>query len=193
MTHEVEKWDAEDWLQQNKDIWNHPMVTDRTDKNAYEVADLMADFANHIINKQKQKTIDMKQTAVEWLIKQLRQLAFNQKTHLGLGDIRVTQGLLDELHEQAKEIEEQQRIDAIKNELKLIGNYFDVSKLETKEQGHHIRFTAILKDRFDYYNETYGGNKQECQFEPDSNLTSATKCKWCGQEKWQHKTYGGNK
>jgi hypothetical protein len=32
-----------------------------------------------------------------------------------------------------------------------------------------------------------------CQFEPDSNLTSATKCKWCGKEKWQHKTYGGNK
>lgn len=60
MTHEVDKWDAEDWLQQNKDIWNHPMVTDRTDKNAYEVADLMADFANYILDKQKQKTKDMK-------------------------------------------------------------------------------------------------------------------------------------
>jgi len=52
MTHEVDKWDAEEWLQHNKDIWNHPMVTDRTDRNAYEVADLMADFANHIITKQ---------------------------------------------------------------------------------------------------------------------------------------------
>jgi len=52
MTHEVDKWDAEEWMQQNKDIWNHPMVTDRTDRNAYEVADLMAEFANHIINKQ---------------------------------------------------------------------------------------------------------------------------------------------
>jgi hypothetical protein len=52
MTHEVDKWDAEEWLQHNKDIWNHPMVTDRTDRNAYEVADLMAEFANHIINKQ---------------------------------------------------------------------------------------------------------------------------------------------
>jgi hypothetical protein len=57
------------------------------------------------------------------------------------------------------EVEKQQTKDAIKNELKLIGNYFDVSKLETKEQGHHIRFTAILKDRFDYYNKTHGGNK----------------------------------
>jgi len=36
---------------------------------------------------------------------------------------------------------------------------FDVSKLETKEQGHHIRFIAILKDKFDYYNKTHGGNK----------------------------------
>ncbi len=43
MTQEVDKWDAEEWLQHNKDIWNHP------------VADLMADFANYIINKQKQK------------------------------------------------------------------------------------------------------------------------------------------
>lgn len=52
MTHEVDKWDAEEWLQHNKDIWNHPMVTDRIDRNAYEVADLMAEFTNHIINKQ---------------------------------------------------------------------------------------------------------------------------------------------
>ena len=52
MTHEVDKWDAEEWLQHNKDIWNHPMVTDSTDRNAYEVADLMAEFTNHIINKQ---------------------------------------------------------------------------------------------------------------------------------------------
>jgi hypothetical protein len=52
MTHEVDKWDAEEWLQHNKDIWNHPMVTDRTDRNAYEVADLMAEFTNHIIKKQ---------------------------------------------------------------------------------------------------------------------------------------------
>jgi hypothetical protein len=62
-------------------------------------------------------------------------------------------------YEQAKEIEKQQKMDAIKNELKLIGNYFDVSKLETKEQKHHIRFTAILKDRFDYYNKTYEDKK----------------------------------
>lgn len=51
-------------------------------------------------------------TAVEWLVEQLRQLAFNQKTHLGMGDVRVTQGLLDELHEQAKAMEKEQIINA---------------------------------------------------------------------------------
>ena len=32
-----------------------------------------------------------------------------------------------------------------------------------------------------------------CQFEVDNSTSSATKCKWCGQEKWQHKTYGSKK
>ena len=43
-----------------------------------------------------------------------------------------------------------------------------------------------------YYNETYGGNKVECQFEMDTSTSSATKCKFCGKEKWQH-INGGNK
>ena len=55
MTQEIDKWDVEQWLQQNKDIWNHPMITDRTDKNAYEVADLIAEFTNYIIKKQNNK------------------------------------------------------------------------------------------------------------------------------------------
>jgi hypothetical protein len=52
MTHKVDRWDAEEWLQENKDIWNHPMVRDRTESNGYEVADLMAEFANYILSKQ---------------------------------------------------------------------------------------------------------------------------------------------
>lgn len=55
MIQEIDKWDVEQWLQENKDIWNHPMITDRTDKNAYEVADLMAEFTNYIIKKQNNK------------------------------------------------------------------------------------------------------------------------------------------
>jgi len=83
------------------------------------------------------------QTAVEWFLDELLKRGYIN---------RFPAIQFDE----AKEMERQQRKDAIKNELKLIGNYFDVSKLETKEQRHHIRFTSILKDRFDYYNETFG-------------------------------------
>ena len=42
----IERFDAEDWLGENKDIWSHPRITDRNDKESYEVADLMAEFAN---------------------------------------------------------------------------------------------------------------------------------------------------
>jgi hypothetical protein len=44
-TDEADRWDAEEYLN-TKDIWNHPMVSDRTNKNGYEVADLMAEFTN---------------------------------------------------------------------------------------------------------------------------------------------------
>lgn len=57
------------------------------------------------------------QTAVEWLIDQLRQLSHSLEAHLGMGDIRVTQGMLDDLEEQAKEMEKKQlniaRLDSI--------------------------------------------------------------------------------
>lgn len=39
--------DAEEWLQNERDIWNHPYVSDRTNKNTYELAELLADFANY--------------------------------------------------------------------------------------------------------------------------------------------------
>lgn len=47
------------------------------------------------------------QTAVEWLVEQLRQLAHNPKTHLGMGDVMVTQGCLDDLLQQAKQMEKE--------------------------------------------------------------------------------------
>jgi len=86
----------------------------------------------------------MKQTAIEWLEEQY----YESEGKLTRHDF-----------EQAKKMEREQMIDAIKTEIKLIGNYFDVDKLEQREQGHHIRFTCILKDRFDHYNKTYGGVK----------------------------------
>lgn len=62
-----------------------------------------------IMNDDAKDGLYNKQTAVEWLIDQLRQLAHNQSTHLGMGDIRVTQGMLDDFEEQAKEIEKHQQ------------------------------------------------------------------------------------
>ena len=41
----TEVFDAEEFLNK-KDIWNHPFVSDRNNKNSYEVAELMAEFAN---------------------------------------------------------------------------------------------------------------------------------------------------
>lgn len=99
---------------------------------------------------------ETKQTAVEWLVQQLK-----EQEYLGVfctpnawsSEEEIMKGIVDK----AKEMEKEQTNNAIKSELKLIGNYFDVSKLDAKEQAHHIRFTSILKDRFDFYNETYGG------------------------------------
>jgi len=114
-------------------------------------------------SKQKQLITDiMNEDAKDGLYKQ--QTAVDilcGKLAMKLGIPQAITFYIDHQEEirEAKEMEEQQTKDAIKNELKLIGNYFDVSKLETKEQGHHIRFTAILKDRFDYYNKIYGGDK----------------------------------
>ena len=39
------------------------------------------------------------------------------------------------------------------DELKLIGNYFDVNNLDVYEQKHHIRFTSIIKDRINFYDK----------------------------------------
>jgi hypothetical protein len=104
-----------------------------------------------IMNEDAKDGLYKKQTAVEWLAEQIEQYILTYSN--------LPQNVLSKFKKQAKEMEEQQRIDAIKNELKLIGNYFDVGKLDQREQGHHIRFTSILKDRFDFYNETNGGNK----------------------------------
>ena len=69
------------------------------------------------------------------------------------------------------------------------------AKEKEKEQ-HEKTYNQSLMSNFQsfdhYYKETYGGNKVECQFEMDTSTSSATKCKFCGKEKWQH-INGGNK
>jgi len=63
----------------------------------------------------------MKQTAVEWLVDELRKLAHDKSHHLGIGDIRISQGHLDELEEQAKVMETQQQ-GYSEEEVELIAN-----------------------------------------------------------------------
>ena len=36
-------------------------------------------------------------------------------------------------------------------------------------------------------------NNKQCQFEASRQTSSATICKWCGREKWQHNTTMNNK
>ena len=85
------------------------------------------------------------QTAVGYIISQLRQLAFNENTHLGMGDVRVTQGLIDELEEQAKQIEKQQIINA-----------FDIACEDEDRIGE------------EYYNDIFGG-----RVSPDTNTSQS--------------------
>ena len=94
-----------------------------------------------------------KQTAVEKLEEFLREHCNPCVCDIEYSDFNIALA-------EAKQKEKEQKIDAIKTEIKLIGNYFDVGKLEQREQAHHIRFTNILKDRFDYYNKIYGGQDE---------------------------------
>jgi hypothetical protein len=52
-TPELTRDDAEEWLGNAKDVWNHPVVSDRNNANAYEVADLLAEFANAKLHQRK--------------------------------------------------------------------------------------------------------------------------------------------
>lgn len=79
-----------------------------------------------------------RQTAVEWLIDQLKQLAFDPNHHIGMGDIRLTQGHLEELYEQAKQIEKKQ-----------MEKCYDHGTLAFLETGHGDLFE-------DYFNKIYG-------------------------------------
>ena len=95
--------------------------------------------------------MEKKQTAVEWYANASHELIVKKNN----GEITNTDFLImhHNLFYEAQKMEKEQIKDAIKTEIKLIGNYFDVGKLEQREQGHHIRFTSILKDRFDHYNK----------------------------------------
>ncbi len=58
--------------------------------------------------------------------------------------------LLKALSQQSEQVVAEE---LIINELNLLRTYFDVSKLTVKEQSHHIRFTSIIVDRLNHYNQ----------------------------------------
>ena len=106
---------------------------------------------------------ETKQTAVEWLLFEL--------SKNGL----LPDGIPIDIHQQAKEMEREQ-----------MKHWFGL--------GMHLVEGKLWKpiDKFEEnFNETYGGNKIQCQcqFEMDTSTSSATKCKFCGKEKWQHVTH----
>jgi hypothetical protein len=74
----------------------------------------------------------VKQTAVEWLVKHLSERGYIQAPSFG-------HSIIDKAIEQAKEMEKEQIIDAC-------------------HEGVDYE-NSIYKNPEDYYNETYGGNK----------------------------------
>ncbi len=80
----------------------------------------------------------MAQTAMQELIEYLRSLAFS-KCHLGMGDIMLTQGHIDELEEKYIEKEKEQMIEAYYDHIDGVYSY--------REAGER------------YYNQKYNQNK----------------------------------
>jgi len=82
-------------------------------------------------------------TAVQFFESELRKLAFDKNHHLELGDIRITQGMIDELSQRMQEMEKEQIMNAYKEGCS--DSILDESTDEIRAE--------------EYYNETYGDNK----------------------------------
>ena len=82
-------------------------------------------------------------TAVQFFESELRKLAFDKAHHLELGDIRITQGMIDELSQRMQEMEKEQIMNAYKE---------GCSDSILDESTDEIRAEQ-------YYNETYGDKK----------------------------------
>jgi hypothetical protein len=84
-----------------------------------------------------------KQTAVEWLVEQLKEYDFGTDDECYV--IKMPSWILTEKEEQALQMEKEQ-----------IENAFQDGKWDWAE---HITNGTESKDLTQYYNETYGGNK----------------------------------
>jgi hypothetical protein len=86
-------------------------------------------------------------TAMQELIEYLRSLAFS-KCHLGMGDIMLTQGHIDELEEKYIEKEKEQIIDAYEN------------GYEACDMDEAMEVNKKLTSGDLYYNMNYNQNKE---------------------------------
>ena len=123
-------------------FWQKKEYDEKGNKIYYE------DSYGEVIDKRpkcENKVVEVtmaQQTAVSQLIEQLRQLAHNPKTHLGMGDIRVTLGYLDELEQELNQVFEKQILDAI-----------------CANQNGLLRRKTVL-EAMEYYNETFTSTPQ---------------------------------
>ena len=83
----------------------------------------------------------MEKPAAEWVIDHIRSLANNSDTHLGIGDVKVTQKFLDGLLEKARDINREQ----------IIHSFLDGIEWPEIDKG-----TGKVSANF-YYRDTYGG------------------------------------
>ena len=83
-------------------------------------------------------------TAMQELIEYLRNLAFS-KCHLGMGDIMLTQGHIDEIEEKYIEKEKEQIIDFA----------MQMHKIDCSKTGTDL----LLDEAEEYYNQIYNQNK----------------------------------
>ena len=86
---------------------------------------------------------------MHWLEKELRSLAFDENHHLGMGDIRITQGMLNDLFNRGKEMEREQIKKAVTYTIE--AEYY-------RQTWDNCASVGACAD--DYYNETYGNPDQ---------------------------------
>ena len=105
-----ERDDAEDFLQ-TKDIWNHPRISDRTDKESYEVAHLMAEFAQEFATLHAQKIADKMKEANQFIL-DIAQMLGIETDGVGFDGITLS---IDDFSEAADKMVEERLKNAPKN------------------------------------------------------------------------------
>ncbi len=100
----ADNFDADKWLGEQMDIWNHPTIADRNNKNSYEVSELMAEFAKLYYRKGNEDA-DSKSHQIEQLSVLLRELLSASAPYLKRKKMtsRIECNLLNESHKKCRD------------------------------------------------------------------------------------------